>query len=470
MTTDNAGSAFGMVAGVPALRREIGALLVIAVPLAAAYLAEMAMNLTDTVIVGRLGSVELAAVGLTAGLYFGLLFICFGLVSIVGVMAAQAHGAGDKAGVTRAVRQGLWVALAVSLPSMAFGWHMAPLLRLLGQEEQVVVQAEQYIRALVWCFLPYMWFTVLRNFVTALSRATSITVITMVSVAVNLVAVYGLVFGKLGLPALGVAGAGIGTSLVCWLMFAALAIHVLRSPAFRDYGVFRDLLRVEPAMFGEILRLGLPVAGISAVETAMFAGVQILMGWFGVAVLAANQIAYSVMTIVFMIPFAIGQAVTIRVAHGIGAGNVTGARRAGYLGMASGAIYMAVTGFLMWTMAEPIAALYLDARDPSYDAVISMATVLLGLAGLFQIVDGTQMIAAGALRGLKDTTTPFLIGTIGYWFIGFCGGYLLAFPGGFGPVGLWWGLAAGLASAAFLLTWRFHVRTRTMQRTATQAG
>lgn len=470
ITDSRATPAFGAALGLPGLRREAGALLVITVPLAAAYIAEMAMNVSDTVIVGRLGSVELAAVGLTAGLYFSLLFICFGLVTMVGVMAAQAHGAGDRDGVTRAVRQGMWVALAVSVPAMALGWHMAPLLRLLGQEEQVVAQADRYIRPLVWCFLPYMWFTVLRNFVTALSRAGSITVITVASVGVNVVAVYLLVFGKLGLPALGVAGAGYGTSLVCWLMFLALAVHVVRAPFFRPYRVFSDPLRIEPAVIGEIVRLGLPVAGISAVEVAMFAGIQILMGWFGAAVLAANQIAYSFVNIVFMIPFSIGQAATIRVAQGVGAGSMEAARRAGWLGIAIGAAYTIVAGVLMWTLARPIATLYLDPQDPAYDAVLSLATVLLGLAGLFHVVDGTQVIAAGALRGLKDTRTPFLIGAIGYWVIGFCGGYVLAFPAGFGPLGLWWGMAAGLAVAALLLTVRFHARTRAMPRPAGEAA
>ncbi|MFQ5760557.1 MAG: MATE family efflux transporter, partial [Acidiferrobacterales bacterium] len=187
-------------------RAELRTLLRISTPLAAAYLAEIAMAVTDMVIVGRLGSVELAAVGLAASVFFELLLVAVGVVSIVGVLAAEAFGAGNEAGVSHATRQGLWVALVLSIPGTLIGWYLAPMLALTGQDMRVVTFAEQYLHAATWSFLPYLCFMVLRNFVSALLRTSSVMVIAVAAIGVNLFFAYGLVFGRLGLPKLGVAG------------------------------------------------------------------------------------------------------------------------------------------------------------------------------------------------------------------------------------------------------------------------
>ncbi len=448
----------------PSWRAELRALVVIAAPLAAGFLAEMAMSVTDTIIVGRLGSIPLAGVGLAANLLFSALMVCMSVVSIVGVLAAEAHGSGQRGAISHAVRQGFWVATLLSVPAMVLGWNLAPILRWLGQEEPVIAVADAYLRGVVWCFLPYMWFTVLRNFVSALARPASIMVITIASIGLNFLAVYALVFGSFGLPTLGVMGAGIGTSIVCWVMFIALAVHVVRSPAFGGYRVLGDLLRVDMRLWREITRLGLPVAGISAVEAGLFSAVQLLMGTLGAVALAANQIAYSVMAVLFMIPAAIGQAATMRVAFGIGAGSIPAARQAGLLSIAFSAVYMAAMAALLWMMPRTTAGLFLDAGDPANAETLALAAVLLGFAAIFQVVDGIQVTAVGALRGLRDTAIPFLIGVIGYWGFGLTTGCLLAFVAGLGAVGLWAGLVVGLVITAALLTWRFHLRTQAMLR------
>ncbi|WP_119458918.1 MATE family efflux transporter [Rhodospirillaceae bacterium SYSU D60014] len=456
-------------AGMPTPQAELRATLRITGPLAAAYLAEMAMSFTDTVIVGRLGSVELAAVGLAANLLISLLLICMGVVSIVGVFVAQAHGAGDGAAVGRSVRQGLWVATALSIPATWLGWNLAPVLRLLGQDEQVVLLAEQYLQAAVWCFLPYMWFTVLRNFVSALSLAGSVMVISVASVGLNLLANYSLVFGKFGLPALGVAGAGYGTSFVCWVMFGALAAHVALSPVFRGYHLFSGLGRIDGAQCREILRLGLPVAGVTAAEVGMFSAVTVLMGVLGATVLAASQIAIVSASVAFMIPAAISQAATYRVAHGIGIGSAAAARQAGYLSILLTVAFMAVVSIVMWVFPDAIAGIYLDTEDPANAEVLALAAILLGITAIFQIADGVQVSVTGALRGLKDTTVPFLAGLTGYWIVGLGSGYVLAFPLGLGGPGLFWGLALGLVTVAALLTWRFRSRTAFLMRSVAGA-
>ncbi len=447
-------------AGRPSWWQELRALGAVAAPLAAAYFAEMAMGFTDTVVVGRLGSVELAAVGLSANLLFGFLLVCTGLVSIVGVLVAEANAVGDTARTGHAVRQGMWVALWVSLPATWIGWNLAPLLRELGQEEAVVLLAEQYMRAAVWCFLPYMWFTVLRNFVAPLARAGSVLAICVVGVGVNLLANYVLVFGKWGMPALGVAGSGYASSLVCWAMFAALLVYCVRERALAAHRILSDLMRIDFGVCRDIVRLGLPVAGIWAVDTGLFVTVALLMGSLGAATLAANQIAYSFWNVVFVVPMGLSLAATYRVAHGSGLGSALRARRSGLIAIWAGAACMSVIGLLIWLLRGQIAAIYLDVSDPANAEVIALAKALLSIAALFLVVDGAQIIAAAALRGLRDTTVPFLVGLIGYWAIGLGAGYVFAFEMQYGARGLWWGLALGLAAAAVLLVWRFHLLTR----------
>ncbi len=447
----------------PSWRQEARTLAKITAPIAAGFLAEMAMNFSDTLIIGRVvGGIALGAVSLSAHVLFSLLFACMGVVSIVGAFAAQSHGAGDPIALARAIRQGFWVSTILSLPAMVVGWFLPTVLRWLGQDEQVVAIADEYLKGLVWCFLPYMWFWVLRNFVTALHRTISTMVISIAAIGVNLVLVYSLVTGALGLPNLGVRGAGYGTSLVCWGMFVAQAVHVATAKGLREYRIFENVFQFDAALCGRIFRVGLPAGGMSTVESGLFLAVQLLIGTLGVVALAANQIAFTVQGIVFMIPAALGQAVTARVGFGLGSGNLVAARRSGLVALALSALYMAVVATLMWLYADTIVQMFLDPSDPSVPAVLPLAAALIAIAAAFCIVDGTQVTAMGALRGVNDTMIPFVLGLLGYWVIGMGSGYVFGFVWGHGAIGLWWGLALGLAASASMLTWRFHRRTQAM--------
>jgi MATE family multidrug resistance protein len=447
----------------PSWRLEARTLCWITAPIAAGFLAEMAMNFTDTLIIGRVvGGVALGAVSLAAHVLFSVMVVAMGVISIVGAFAAQSHGARDPAAVSNTIRQGFWVATMLSIPGTAFGWYMAPILRWLGQDEEVVAIADDYLKGFVWCFLPYMWFTVLRNFVTALHMTRSVMVISVAAIGVNFVIVYGLVTGAFGLPRLGVRGAGYGTALVCWGMFAALAIHVAMARGLRDYRVFDGVFRFDPGLCLRIFRVGLPAGGISAAESGLFMAVQLLIGTIGVVALSANQIAFTFQGIVFMIPLALSQAAAARVGYNLGAGNMAAARRSGFVALSLSAAYMAVMATFMWTYPGAIVSIFLDAGDSAAAAILPLAATLIVIGAVFQIVDGTQIVAMGALRGLSDTTVPFLLGLVGYWAIGLTSGYVFGFVLGHGAVGLWWGLALGLTASATLLTWRFHRRTRAL--------
>jgi multidrug resistance protein, MATE family len=463
-----ASTATGPVA-TPSWQLEARTLCVITAPIAAGLLAEMAMNFTDTLIIGRVvGGVALGAVSLAAHVLFSLLVACMGVVSIVGAFAAQSHGAGDPDALARTVRQGFWVATMLSLPATAAAWHLAPVLRWLGQDDQVIAIADDYLKGLAWCFLPYMWFTVLRNFLTAVARTVPTMVISVAAIGVNFVLVYGLVVGAFGLPSFGVRGAGYGTTLVCWGMFFALAIHVATARGLREYRIFDGVFRFDAALCGRIFRFGLPAGGVSAVESGLFMAVQLLIGTLGVIALSANQIAFTFQGIVFMIPLALSYAAAARVGFNLGAGNLAAARQSGFVALSLSAIYMAAMAAFMWMHSEAIVAIFLDPADPTAAAVLPLAALLIVIGAVFQIVDGTQMVAMGALRGLNDTMVPFILGLLGYWAIGLTSGYVLGFSFGYGAVGLWWGLALGLTASAALLTWRFHRRTRVLQRAQTR--
>jgi MATE family multidrug resistance protein len=444
----------------PSWGREARTLVKITAPIAAGFLAEMAMNFSDTLIIGRVvGSVALGAVSLAAHVLFSLLMACMGVISVVGAFAAQSHGAGDPVALARAIRQGFWVATILSLPAMIVGWYLPPIMAWLGQDAQVVAIADDYLKGLVWCFLPYMWFTVLRNFVTALHRTVSTMVITIAAIGINFALVYSLVTGAFGLPSFGVRGAGIGTSLVSLGMFIALAVHVATAKGLREYRIFEGVFRFDAALCSRILRVGLPAGGMSAAEGGLFLVVQLLVGTLGVVALAANQIAFTFLTIVFMIPAALSQATTARVGYGLGSGNLAAARQSGLVALGLSTAYMAVMGILMWAKPEATVSIFLDPADPAAADVLPLAASLIVIAAVYQIVDGGQIIAMGALRGLNDTTVPFLLGLLGYWVIGMGSGYIFGFALGYGAVGVWWGLALGLAASASLLSWRFHRRT-----------
>jgi MATE family multidrug resistance protein len=434
---------------------EVKACLLLAIPLAGAQLAQAATTFVDTVMMGLLGSQTLAAGGLGASTFYALLTIGTGIVSSVSPLAAAAYGAGQGKAIGQIVRQGLWLSVVIALPVMLLVWHAAPILRLLGQQAENVVLAESYLRAIVWGFLPGLGFAVLKNYVSALSLPRPVIVIVAGGTLFNIVANYVLMFGKLGLPALGLAGIGWASTLSLWVMFTALAGYILSQHPLRAHGVFQQLHQFDSQIFAELMQVGLPIGVLAVAESGLFTVTTYLMGQLGTVPLAAHQIALQTAAVTFMVPLGISFATTVRVGQLIGQSDPQGARLAGYIGIGIAGLFMAAMAMLVWIMPERIVSLYLDIHDPTNAEVLTLAKRLLGVAAMFQMFDGIQVAAAGALRGLKDTRIPMLIGLIAYWGLGLTSGYLLGIHFGMGGVGLWWGLAIGLAVAAGVLTWRF---------------
>ncbi len=349
------------------------------------------------------------------------------------------------------------------------------LLGLVGYDPALTEEIGRYLRAIVWGVPGSLGFAVLRCLFATLSRARVVMVVLLLCVPVNAALNWVLIFGHLGAPPLGVAGSGYASAICVWLMLlglaAATALLPRGDPVILPWG-HRLRLRFAGTLadIRRILALGLPIGGLQALEIGVFVSSAALMGLFGVEALAAHQIAIICASFTFMVPMGIGQAATVRVATERGAAAWQAARRAGFVALALGVAFMAAAAIVFWTMPALIVGAFVATGDPANRAVVALAIEFLAIAAVFQIVDGMQSVASGALRGYHDTKVPMLIAALGYWGIGFAGGWALAFPLGIGPAGLWWGFVIGLATVATLLVARLIERGRREVRSGWRGG
>ena len=446
------------------LRPELLAILRLAGPLIAAQLANVLMVFTDTVMMGLLGPAELAAGGLGAASYSFVSIFCVGVIAAVGNLVAIRHGAGDVAGAARLTQAGMWLGWGLALAAGLLLWNLAPLLRVFGQETHNIEGAMQFLSTLVFALPGYMTFMALRGFTSAIGRPGPVMAISIGGALANFALNYVLIHGWFGLPRLGLAGIGLITALVVTAMALLLAWHVTRHPAYAAYSLRHGLLQPRLDDLRELLRLGLPIGGTYAVESGLFAFAALCMGALGSQALAAHQVAIMSVYVAFMVPVGISYAVTFRIGQHFGAGRLEDARRAGRLGIGLGAGCMLSFAALFWLVPEWVVGLFLERGNAEFEAVVQMAVGLLAIAAWFELFDGIQTIAMGAIRGLKDAKTTFLVGLGCYWLVGAPAAWLLAFHFGWGPQGVWWGLASGLACAALGLTLGFEFKTRRLLR------
>jgi len=268
---------------------------------------------------------------------------------------------------------------------------------------------------------------------------------------------YGLVHGVWGLPALGLRGPALATVLSLSVGAVALLLLLHGRPALRRFVAWR---RPRLDLLGVMLRLGVPVSATFAVEAGLFLAIGLLIGRLGSVPLAAQQVALNIVSVAFMVPLAIAQAANVRVGHRVGAGDAPGARRAGLVAIGLGAAFEVAAALLLLVAPHTIIGLYLDPALPGNAETFAIAVGLVNVAIVFQVADGVQSVASGALRGLGDTRVPFLLATVGYWGVGFPAAWFLTIRAGWGAAGAWWGLAASLIVVAALLTRRFLQRSR----------
>jgi len=438
---------------------EIVALGRIALPLVLAMVGQMAITTTDILMLGWLGPEALAATALALSAFHPVMLFGIGIGTAVTPLAAAALAERRVREMRRAVRQGFWAALpftAVAVPAL---WWIGDVFVAIGQEPELSHSAELYMQGVLPGIGFVLVFNVLRSYATALQHTRPVLIVTLLAIPFNAFISYGLIFGAFGLPRLEVYGAGLGSAITNAVMALTLLWIVRRRLPFRRHHILGRFWRPDWPIFLAIHRIGIPIGLFILLEVGIFAASAQLLGYIGVYELAAHQIVLQLASITFMVPLGIGQAVTARVALARGRADPAGARMAGQASMLLATAFMTCTALVFWFLPAPLIRPFLDGSPQSLQ-VLALATGYLAIAAVFQIVDGLQVTAAHALRGLQDTRVPLLIAAFGFW--------LLAFPtavvlGLFTPLegeGVWLALALGLATAALLLIRRFLRLTR----------
>ncbi len=441
-------------------RGDVLPTLTLGAPIAGAQVAQMAINTTDVLMIGWLGATELAAAVLAFNLFIVIWLFGMGVLQAVIPLAARARGERRARDLRRAVRMGFWFVAFYCVPAWGIMWFTEDLLVALGQEARVSELAGIYARIMMFSMLPSLMTMALRSFITVMERAQIVLWATIVGAVLNALIDYCLIFGNFGFPRLELVGAAIASVATSTLTFVILVGYVLRDRQLRRYAVFGRLWRSDWSKLAEIVRLGWPIAITLLVEVGLFSGTSVLMGWIGTIDLAAHGIATQLGSLTFMVPIGIGQAAMIRIGLAAGRGDRDAVGRAGWTAFGIGLVFMGSCAVAFWLFPQTLVGLFLDFDNPDAAEVLAISVGFVAIAALFQVFDGTQVIGSSLLRGLSDTKVPMVIAVIGYWGIGMGAAYGLGFPLGFGGIGIWWGLAAGLAVVAVVVMWRFALREK----------
>jgi MATE family multidrug resistance protein len=437
----------------------------LAVPLAATQLAQMIILATDTAMLGHFSKEALASSALGNTVFFLAWLLGSGLPMAVSPVIAHIQGRHsaknplpakprDRREVRIAARMGLWSALLATPPLLVFLFFTGPILKILGEDPLLAADAGRYAGALSFGLLFALGFMVLRSFSTALSRAVPPLLVMLAAILFNAAGDYALIFGHFGLPRLGLVGAGLASAASNLFSFVAMLAITLGAPGLKEYRILQRFARLHWRTLAELFRLGLPIGITMVFEVSLFNGATLAMGAFGLASIAAHQIAITIPSLTFMVPLGIGLAATVRVGLAAGAGDAKAARRAGLTALGLGGLFMCATAVLLLLLPRTIATLWLpDIADNA--EVLALAVSFLHVAAAFQLADGLQVTAAMSLRGLKDTRAPMWIAGAAYWLMGAPMCALLGFGLGLKGFGIWLGLAFGLFMAAGLLTTRF---------------
>lgn len=438
-------------------RSELGELLRLAAPLALAFGGNQLLSFVDTAMVGRLGATELAGVALGSGLFFAVSVLGVGAVLGMDPLVSQAIGAGEGARARAVVRAGLRLATVVGIALSLLVGLTPPLLALAGVEAGAQREATALVLGRIPGLVPFLWVVAIRSYLQAVGLTRAIVVSVVVANVVNVVANGLLIFGDgallavglpaVGLPALGVLGAGLGSSLatIAQLGVTWWALGKAASPGEGDTAVTAR----------DVLRIGLPIGLTLLAEVGAFAGAGVLAGRIGPEAAAGHQVAITIASMSFCVSMGIASATTVRVGRAVGRGDVEGARRAGFSGIAASLAYMMACAVVLAVFASPIARVLSDRPD-----VLAAAVPLVQIAAFFQLSDGLQVTGAGALRGIGDTRFIQWANVFGHYVVGLPLAVWLAFHAGFAERGLWWGLSAGLTAVAVPLVWRFHRRSQ----------
>jgi MATE family multidrug resistance protein len=451
------------IASAPASwREELAATLRLAWPLVLSNLAANAITTTDVLMLGRLGAQPLAAAALAVNFYNLLLFTGVGLSVAIAPMIASALGRRVEAvrESRRSFRMGLWLVSLYALLGIGVLSLAEPIFLALGQDPVLAAAGGRFMGVLKWALLPTLLFFLFRTALASFGRTPITLVVTLGGVAVNALLNWMLIFGNLSAPALGMSGSALATLITNCLMAAGLALAVMRLPRLRLMHLFGQWWRPDWPRFGELLRLGAPIALTWAFEVSVFSCAVFLMGLIDATSVAAHVIALQIAAFAFMVPLGLSQAATVRVGYGHGAGDPAWVALAGKVSLAIALGFAILSALVIWLFPAQLAGLFLDSAEPASAAVLALAVRFLLVAAVFQIVDGAQVVGASMLRGLHDTRVPMFYAAFGYWAVGLASGAFLAFRTPLAGTGIWIGLALGLAVVSVLMLVRWSRRAR----------
>jgi MATE family multidrug resistance protein len=436
------------------IRAELANLLRLALPIVLTQLSQMGMAVADTIMAGRFGAADLAGVALGGNIFWPTVMLLGGVIMALVPSVSQLHGGGRHAGAGEVVRQAGWIALAGGALLVVGYRNAEAFYRWVGVDPDAVPIAVAYLKALSWGTLPLLGYLALRYLCDGMSWTLPAMLVAFFGLLVKIPLNYLFIYGGGFVPAMGGEGCGWASALVMWLEFLVLALVVVRS-RMRATGLFSRFSWPDWTRIWRLVKLGGPIGLTTFLEFSMFSVVTLLVGRLGVDAVAAHQIATNVGGLAFMVPMALGMAVAIRVGFNVGAGDLAGARRSGWVALALSLLFALAAALLLYAFRGFVAGLYSNEL-----AVVAVAMELMVFVAVYQLVDDTQVTALGALRGFKDTRTPMVIALVAYWSVGLPVGVVLGFgwvelPGFMGVRGFWVGLAAGLSVASVVLIARF---------------
>lgn len=438
-------------------RGHAKAVLVLGLPLIGSHIAQMAIGMTDTVMMGWYGIEDLAAIVLASSMFFLLFIMGAGFAFAVMPMVASAAGADDDMQVRRVTRMGFWASALYVIFAIPFMWWSETLLLALGQEPSVAQLAQEYLRITAFGLFPSLFVMVVKSYLAALERAQIVLWVTVVGALLNGVLNYALIFGNWGAPELGIQGAAIASVMMPVASVPLLMIYIQRN--MPQHSLFQRIWRFDREAFGQVFRLGLPIGLTNLAETALFSATAIMMGWVGTLELAAHGIALQWTAVAFMVHVGLSNAATVRAGRAIGREDAIGLRRGAIATIVMALVLSCVAVLVFLSIPDLLISIFLDSEELARDQIMAIGVSLLAMAALFHVVDSAQVIALGLLRGVQDARVPLILAVISYWLVGLPAGYLFGFVWGYGAVGVWMGLVCGLTLAAILLNYRFWTKS-----------
>lgn len=432
----------------------------LALPVVLSQLGQVSVGVADSMMVGRLGAVDLAAASLGNSIFFVLLMFGMGVSMGITPLVSIAEGKGKMKRISALFQHGLWINILTAILLVGIILMLAQGLHFLDQPEEVVTLTIPYLLIITASMLPFMIFQTFKQFAEGLSQTKQAMYVTIFCNLVNVFLNWVLIYGKLGAPAMGLNGAGIATLISRILMPIMMGWYVIHSPRYRQFDLQLGIRKLRFFMINRILKIGLPTGFQYIFEVSAFSAAAIMMGWIGVKALAGHQIALNLASISYMMAAGLSTAGMIRVSNQIGKGNQKGMREAGMVVFGMVLVFMFTSAVIFVVFRYTLPTFYIDDLE-----VIEISATLLVIAGLFQLSDGVQVVGLGVLRGMEDVKFPTIITLIAYWVLGLPLGYFLAFELEMGAEGIWYGLLIGLSITAVVLFIRFNALSKKISRT-----